>query len=105
MFFLEKHLYACTQAFGDESCAYISPLVLQIYLLDRYICITYTLPMIVSFGDKETEKIYKVPPSNPFELLLGKLKGYCSIRINGQWRIQFKFQSGNAYEVSIVDYH
>ena len=37
--------------------------------------------------------------------ILGELKDYCSIRINNQWRIQFKFQNNEAYEVQIVDYH
>ncbi|WP_246473171.1 type II toxin-antitoxin system RelE/ParE family toxin [Treponema parvum] len=47
----------------------------------------------------------KIPPGNKFEHLLGDLKDYCSIRINDQWRIRFKFQSNEAYEVKIVDYH
>jgi len=46
-----------------------------------------------------------IPPSNRFEHLKGALAGYCSIRINDQWRIQFRFDNGEAYEVSIVDYH
>ena len=52
-----------------------------------------------------TEADFKVPPSNRFEHLQGSLKGYCSIRINEQWRITFRFEGGEAYEVSIVDYH
>ena len=47
----------------------------------------------------------KVPPSNHFEHLQGKLKGYYSVRINNQWRIQFKVQNNELYDVSIVDYH
>jgi proteic killer suppression protein len=47
----------------------------------------------------------KVPPSNHFEHLQGSLKDYCSIRINNQWRIQFKLEKNELYEVSIVDYH
>ena len=47
----------------------------------------------------------KIPPGNKFEHLLGDLKDYCSIRINNQWRIQFKFLNNEAYEVQIVDYH
>jgi proteic killer suppression protein len=47
----------------------------------------------------------KSPPSNHFEHLKGKLKDFCSVRINEQWRIQFKFINGDSYEVSIVDYH
>ena len=47
----------------------------------------------------------RVPPANRLEKLAGKLKDFHSIRINDQWRIVFKWQSGNAYEVEIVDYH
>jgi len=93
--------------------------------------------MIRSFGDSETEKIWKgfkvsklpaeiykrafiklllineassendlrIPPGNRYEHLSGNLKGYSSIRINDQWRIIFKFQDNEAFEVRIVDYH
>ena len=47
----------------------------------------------------------RIPPANRLEKLAGKLKDYHSNRINDQWRIIFKWQSGNAYEVEIVDYH
>jgi len=46
-----------------------------------------------------------VPPANRFEHLKGVLYGYCSIRINDQFRIIFKFKEGNVEEVRIVDYH
>jgi proteic killer suppression protein len=46
-----------------------------------------------------------VPPSNNLEKLRGNLKEFYSIRINSQWRIIFKWDSGNASEVEIVDYH
>ena len=46
-----------------------------------------------------------VPPNNRLELLKGDRKGQWSIRINEQWRICFKWQNGNAYEVEITDYH
>lgn len=45
------------------------------------------------------------PPANRFEHLKGDLKGYCSIRINDQFRIIFKFQNGYAEDVHITDYH
>jgi len=93
--------------------------------------------MIVSFGNKETEKIWEgvwvkkmpkeiqetgrrklrmlnnpqnlndlmVPPSNKLEKLSGNLKNYYGIRINNQWRIIFKWNSSNASEVEITDYH
>jgi proteic killer suppression protein len=95
------------------------------------------LRMILSFGDKEAEKIFNrfpsrklpgeiqeiayrkllvihfahkkedlvVPPGNKFEKLKGKLKNSYSIRINDQWRIVFKFEDGNANDVTIEDYH
>lgn len=47
----------------------------------------------------------KVPPANRLEKLSGDLKGFYSIRINNQWRIIFTWNSGNASEVKIVDYH
>ncbi len=93
--------------------------------------------MILSFGSKETEKIWlgewvkklpgeiqeigrrklrmlnnaqdiadlRIPPANRLEKLAGNLKEFYSIRINNQWRIIFKWKSGNASEVEITDYH
>ncbi len=46
-----------------------------------------------------------IPPSNRLEKLKGDLKDFYSIRINDQWRIIFKWESGNAALVEIVDYH
>jgi len=45
------------------------------------------------------------PPSNRLEALKGDRKGQWSIRINAQWRVCFSWQSGEAFEVEIVDYH
>ena len=45
------------------------------------------------------------PPGNRLEALKGDFKGFHSIRINVQWRIVFRWQSSNAHEVQIVDYH
>ena len=93
--------------------------------------------MIISFGNKETEKIWnaervkkfpneiqdiarrklrmlnnsqniadlQIPPSNRLEKLKGSLKDFYSIRINNQWRIIFKWNTGNASGVEVIDYH
>lgn len=45
------------------------------------------------------------PPSKHLELLKGKRKRQYSIRINQQWRITFRGEKGNAFDVEIVDYH
>ncbi|AGX88653.1 type II toxin-antitoxin system RelE/ParE family toxin [Candidatus Symbiobacter mobilis] len=47
----------------------------------------------------------RLPPSNRLELLSGDRKDQWSIRVNNQWRICFRFEDGNAYDVDIVDYH
>ena len=46
-----------------------------------------------------------VPPANQLEALKGDRKGQYSIRINKQWRVCFKWQDGDAFDVEIVDYH
>ena len=47
----------------------------------------------------------KVPPANRLEKMKGNREGQLSIRINDQWRICFRWQSGDAHEVEITDYH
>jgi proteic killer suppression protein len=47
----------------------------------------------------------RVPPGNMLEALSGSLRGRYSIRINRQYRIIFGFDAGDAYDVTIVDYH
>ena len=47
----------------------------------------------------------EIPPSNHLEKLSGDRKGQYSIRINDKYRVCFKWQKNNAYDVEIVDYH
>jgi len=47
----------------------------------------------------------RVPPGNRLERLVGNRAGQYSIRINDQWRICFRWHSGDAFEVEIADYH
>ncbi len=47
----------------------------------------------------------RVPPGNRLEKLSGDREGEYSIRINDQWRICFRWEDGDAYEVEITDYH
>jgi proteic killer suppression protein len=47
----------------------------------------------------------RVPPGNRLERLRGDRSGQHSIRINDQWRICFRWRSGDAYDIEIVDYH
>lgn len=47
----------------------------------------------------------RVPPGNRLEALKGRFAGYHSIRINDQWRVVFRWKSGIAGDVQIIDYH
>jgi proteic killer suppression protein len=47
----------------------------------------------------------RFPPSNRIEALKGDRKGLWSMRINDQWRICFRFEDGDAFDVEIADYH
>jgi toxin HigB-1 len=44
-------------------------------------------------------------PGNRLELLQGNRQGQYNIRINDKWRVCFKWEGGNAYDVEIADYH
>jgi toxin HigB-1 len=46
-----------------------------------------------------------VPAGNRLELLKGHQAGRHSIRINNQYRLTFRWENGNAYEVRVEDYH
>lgn len=45
------------------------------------------------------------PPGNRLHKLAGNLDEFWSVSVNGQFRIIFKFEAGNAYEVKMTDYH
>ena len=47
----------------------------------------------------------RVPPGNRLEALRGDRKGQYSIRINKQFRVCFRWQGTDAFDVEIVDYH
>jgi len=47
----------------------------------------------------------RIPPSNKLEALKRARAGQWSIRVNEQWRLCFRFEGGDAFEVEIVDYH
>lgn len=46
-----------------------------------------------------------VPPGNRLEKLRGDREGQHSIRVNDQWRICFRWDSGDAEQVEVVDCH
>jgi len=44
-------------------------------------------------------------PGNRLELLRGDRQAEYSIRISKKWRVCFRWEDGNAYDVEIADYH
>jgi proteic killer suppression protein len=47
----------------------------------------------------------RAPCGNHLEALKGDREGQHSIRINDQWRLCFRWQGEDAFDVEIVDYH
>ena len=37
--------------------------------------------------------------------LKGELKGFYAVDVSGNWRVVFRFNAGDAYDVDLVDYH
>jgi len=47
----------------------------------------------------------KSPPSNKLHQLHGDRKGQWAISVNGPWRLCFKFEDGDVFDVELVQYH
>lgn len=60
---------------------------------------------LVMLNNAERLDDLKSPPGNRLEALKGDLAGRCSIRINDQWRLVFRWTANGPDEVEIVDYH
>ena len=44
-------------------------------------------------------------PGFNLHCLKGKMKDRYSIRVTGNWRITFRFEDGDAFDVDLEDYH
>jgi len=44
-------------------------------------------------------------PGSDFHPLKGDLKGFFSVHVNGNWTTIFRFEKGDAHDVSLIDYH
>ncbi|MEZ2221456.1 type II toxin-antitoxin system RelE/ParE family toxin [Rhizobium sp. RCC_161_2] len=51
--------------------------------------------------DATTDQDLRIPPSNHFEKLRGNLEGFCSIRVNEQWRLIFRWDGGHSEATDI----
>ena len=55
--------------------------------------------------DKAEDIAHMNFPGWRLHALKGDLAGHWSITVNGNWRITFRFENGNAYIVDYQDYH
>lgn len=55
--------------------------------------------------DEAAEVTNMALPGFGLHPLKGKLKGLWAVSVSGNWRIVFRFEKGNAYDVDLVDYH
>ena len=46
-----------------------------------------------------------IPAGNRLEALKGNRSGWHSVRVNDQYRITFRWESGHAHEVCVENYH
>ncbi|MDZ4700926.1 MAG: type II toxin-antitoxin system RelE/ParE family toxin [Rhodothermales bacterium] len=44
-------------------------------------------------------------PGSGLHPLKGDMKGFSAVSVSGNWRIVFRFENGDAYDVDYVDYH
>jgi len=44
-------------------------------------------------------------PTFRLHALKGKLKGFHAVTVRANWRVVFKFERGDAFDVDFVDYH
>lgn len=63
------------------------------------------LRKLVQLDLASTLEDMRVPPGNRLEALRGDRRGQWSIRINGQFRICFRWTADGPEDVEIVDYH
>ena len=43
-------------------------------------------------------------PGSDLHSLKGKLRGFWSVSVSGNWRVIFRFEQGDMYEVDYMDY-
>ncbi|HEY1687772.1 MAG TPA: type II toxin-antitoxin system RelE/ParE family toxin [Solirubrobacteraceae bacterium] len=60
-------------------------------------------PLILDAADALDD--LRIPPGNRLEKLRGDRAGSCSIRVNRQWRICFRWSAAGPKDVEILDYH
>lgn len=64
-----------------------------------------TIEDILAFLDIATNPQDLDKPDYNLHPLKGTLKGFLSVKISGNWRIVFRFDDGDAFDVDLIDCH
>ena len=91
------HSFACRETeklFNDESSRRLPTQILRVA----------RRKLLVLHQARRLEDL-RAPYGNRLEALKDDRKGQHSIRVNDRWRICFRWQGEDAFDVEIVDYH
>ena len=44
-------------------------------------------------------------PGSALHQLKGRMKGTWAVKVSGNWRVTFRFERGDAFDVNYLDYH
>jgi proteic killer suppression protein len=80
--------------FANEKIRRLPPEILQV-----------TRRKLVQLHRVSSIEELRIPPESRLEKLSCNRDGQWSIQINNQWRICFRFEAGDAFDVEITDYH
>jgi proteic killer suppression protein len=63
------------------------------------------LRLILSALDTACHPTNMSAPGWKLHALQGELRGFHAVRVSGNWRVVFRLESGDAWDVDYVDYH
>ena len=64
--------------------------------------LTYMLTLLDEAAEPEDMGLF---PGWRLHPLKGELKDFWSLTVTGNWRLVFRMEGGNAYDVDLIDYH
>jgi proteic killer suppression protein len=59
----------------------------------------HALDVAATIDEVETVPGWRLHP------LKGDLRGYWSLSVSGNWRLVFRFENGDAFDLDLTDYH
>ena len=61
--------------------------------------------MLVAIDEAAEPQDVGLFPGWKLHPLKGNLKGFWSVTVTGNWRVIFRFEKGDVFDVDLVDYH